>query len=74
MGIVIESIITQRTDIKQNWELKNPVLLKGEFGIEMDTGIIKIGDGVTKWLELHPINPQILTNDEINEILLNNLN
>lgn len=69
MGVVIKSIVTQRTDIKQNWELKNPVLLKGEICIEIDTGVIKIGDGVTKWLELISINTQNIPNEEIDEII-----
>lgn len=35
-----------------NWQTKNPVLGKGEFGIEIDTGLFKIGDGVTAWNDL----------------------
>ena len=27
----------------------NPILLKGEIGIEIDTNKIKIGDGVKTW-------------------------
>ena len=27
----------------------NPTLAQGELGIELDTGRIKIGDGVTAW-------------------------
>jgi hypothetical protein len=30
----------------------NPVLAAGEFGIETDTGRMKIGDGVTAWNSL----------------------
>lgn len=67
--LIINSIITQRTDTKQNWELKNPVLLKGEIGIEIDTGNLKVGDGVTKWLELISINTQNIPNEEIDEII-----
>lgn len=68
-GIIINSIITQRTDTKQNWEIKNPVLLKGELGIEIDTGNLKIGDGVSKWTLLIYSTPQNIPNDEIDEIL-----
>lgn len=67
--LIINSIMTQRTDTKQNWELKNPVLLKGEIGIEIDTGNLKVGDGVTKWLELISINTQNIPNEEIDEII-----
>ena len=31
---------------------KNPVLLAGELGIEIDTGKYKIGDGLTQWNSL----------------------
>jgi len=30
----------------------NPILLKGDFGIEVDTGVVKEGDGVTAWNSL----------------------
>jgi hypothetical protein len=30
----------------------NPVLAAGEFGIESDTGRMKIGDGTTAWSRL----------------------
>ena len=35
---------------------KNPVLLKGELGVEIDTGLMKVGDGVKKWNELDYVN------------------
>ena len=34
------------------WASKNIVLLLGEFGIESDTGQIKIGDGSRPWNQL----------------------
>ena len=33
----------------QEWQNSNPILAQGEFGVELDTGRIKIGDGVTSW-------------------------
>ena len=33
----------------QEWQNANPILAQGEFGVELDTGRIKIGDGVTSW-------------------------
>ena len=30
-----------------DWTTSNPILAQGELGIELDTGRIKIGDGVT---------------------------
>ena len=38
-----------RTDSAVNWLKVNPVLLKGEIGIEEDTGRIKIGNGNSAW-------------------------
>lgn len=42
------------SDTKENWELNDPVLLKGEQGIEFDGANtrIKIGDGTSTWTEL----------------------
>lgn len=45
-----------RTDGAANWFKTNPVLLRGEIGIEEDTGKIKAGDGVTKWRALPYLN------------------
>ena len=44
--------IVSRNDTSNNWENADPILLKGEIGIEIDTNRIKIGDGVKSWKEL----------------------
>lgn len=44
--------IQLRNDAAATWVEKNPVLLKGEMGIEVDTGKIKIGDGAKSWKDL----------------------
>ncbi|MCR6700856.1 MAG: hypothetical protein NVV68_06790 [Dokdonella sp.] len=31
------------------WTVSNPVLAQGELGIELDTSLFKVGDGVTAW-------------------------
>lgn len=41
-----------RTDSAVNWLTVNPVLLKGEVGVEDDTGRIKIGNGKSSWAVL----------------------
>ena len=41
-----------RNDLAATWTEKNPVLLKGEMGVETDTRKIKIGDGLNKWSDL----------------------
>lgn len=44
--------IIMRNDTSANWTTKNPVLSKGEFGVENDTNKFKIGDGTKAWKEL----------------------
>lgn len=41
----------------------NPVLLKGEPGLETDTNKVKFGDGVTAWRDLPYLNPDLQTVD-----------
>ena len=45
----IKTKIQLRNDLAATWNSKNPVLLKGEMGVETDTRKIKIGDGTTAW-------------------------
>lgn len=51
----IKTRIIIRNDTKANWEAVNPVLKLGEFGVETDTKIIKVGDGVSQWTALSAI-------------------
>lgn len=44
--------IQLRNDTAENWTTKNPVLLKGEMGVEIDTGKTKIGNGTDDWKTL----------------------
>lgn len=44
--------IQLRNDLAATWDTKNPILLKGEMGVETDTRKIKIGDGTTAWKAL----------------------
>ena len=41
-----------RVDTSSSWQNKNPILEKGELGIESDTNYIKVGDGKTTWNSL----------------------
>lgn len=52
-GNTLKTRIQLRNDEAATWIEKNPVLLKGEMGIEVDTGKIKIGDGAKAWNELN---------------------
>lgn len=45
-----------RHDEAADWITRNPILAQGEFGLETDTFLIKIGDGVTDWTHLRYLN------------------
>lgn len=42
-------LIQIRRDTAANWASVNPILESGEIGLEIDTDLFKIGDGVTAW-------------------------
>lgn len=44
--------IQLRNDTAENWTNANPLLLKGEMGVETDTGKTKIGNGIDHWTTL----------------------
>lgn len=48
--------IVLRNDTAQKWYEVNPLLLSGEIGIEKDTGLMKIGDGINYWNDLEYAN------------------
>jgi hypothetical protein len=41
-----------RRDTSVNWQASNPILLQGEFGLDLTTNCLKIGDGVNPWNDL----------------------
>jgi hypothetical protein len=41
-----------RRGTSAKWTAVNPVLAAGEMGIESNTNLFKIGDGVTSWTSL----------------------
>lgn len=45
-----------RHDEAADWITRNPVLAQGEYGLETNTFLIKVGDGVTDWLHLPYLN------------------
>lgn len=45
-----------RNALAENWTTRNPTLEQGEFGLENDTFLIKIGDGVRDWEHLPYLN------------------
>lgn len=52
----VKTNIILRHDTGQNWEIKNPVLLKGEAAVNTDNNLVKIGDGENPWKALPYIN------------------
>lgn len=63
-----------RNDTAANWTASNPVLGKGEPGIESDTKKLKFGDGVTEWTELPYFSDfSSLTADDIPSLTLSKI-
>ena len=52
MAQELKTRIILRNDSTANWTAKDPVLMKGEIGFDMDLLIFKVGDGVKKWSQL----------------------
>lgn len=52
----VKTNIVLRHDTGQNWETKNPILLKGEAAVNTDNNLVKIGDGENSWESLLYIN------------------
>jgi len=46
------SKIQLRRDLAASWANINPILAQGEPGAELDTGKMKLGDGITPWNQL----------------------
>jgi hypothetical protein len=49
---VIKTTFQVKRANKETWIRVNPVLAPGEPGCELDTHLLKMGDGVTKWSDL----------------------
>lgn len=52
----VKATLILRNDFAATWASRNPVLAKGELGAEIDTGLLKMGDGVTNFNNLNYIN------------------
>ena len=53
-SVNVRFIIRNGTD--KNWTTKNPILKKGELGVNTDSDLLKIGDDIHAWNELSYIN------------------
>ena len=55
----LKTRILLRNDTATAWSTANPVLMKGEIGIETDTNKFKIGDGIKAWSALSYVGTQV---------------
>lgn len=60
----IKTRILLRNDVATAWSTANPVLMKGEIGIETDTNKFKIGDGTSAWSALSYVGTQVVVTGE----------
>ena len=62
---ILKTRIQLRHDTAANWTARNPVLMVGELGFEIDTNKFKIGDGVKNWNALeYAVKDEIALTDE----------
>ena len=61
MATVITTTFKLRRGKAELWESKNPVLAEGEPGYALDTGVLKIGDGLSRWTELNAISGESIS-------------
>lgn len=52
----VRATLVLRNDLAATWASRNPVLARGEIGAEIDTGLLKMGDGSTSFNSLRYIN------------------
>lgn len=52
MATTINTTFQLKRGSAARWLEKNPVLAAGEPGYELDTHLLKVGDGSTPWVEL----------------------
>lgn len=55
MAEVLTTRFQLRRGFESVWKKNNPILASGEPGWTLDTHVLKIGDGETRWLELKGI-------------------
>ena len=58
------SKIQVRRDTSDNWSSVNPILAQGEYGLNLDSGKVKCGDGITAWNDLDYCSPSQAEFDE----------
>ena len=53
----VTAILRMRRDDASNWSTANPVIESGQLGFETDTGLFKLGNGVSSWNALPYVTP-----------------
>ena len=66
--VILNTIFQVKRGTSDVWAQLNPILRQGEPGIELDTGIFKVGDGVTEWLDLKAINSSSIDEEKVSEL------
>ncbi len=65
---VVQAKLILRNGLAEEWAFKNPILSKGELGAEIDTGLLKLGDGSSSFTDLPYINvSQIFINEALEQ-------
>lgn len=52
----VRSTLVMRNDLAANWASRNPILAQGELGIEIDTNLLKVGNGSDYYNDLPYLN------------------
>ena len=50
--MAVNTLMQMRRGSATAWTSANPILAQGEWGLETDTGLLKMGDGSTAWTSL----------------------
>lgn len=64
---VLNARFQLKRGLHEAWERNNPVLAPGEPGWTSDTHILKVGDGITTWIDLEPIGGIEITENDIQD-------
>ena len=67
------SKIQLRSDTSQNWFSVNPILSKGEIGVEIDKNRMKLGDGVSHYNDLEYFSDTVNYTDLVNKPQINSV-
>lgn len=71
MSKVIHTTFQFKRGVSADWAIVNPILAAGEPGFELDTGALKIGDGVNHYNDLPYVNSDELQVDDLTIVKVN---